>query len=361
MSQICTPLPALRPAPTFALHPAARGFLVAGVLTLSVGACAEGPIGPGIELQWVAIEGGCFTLGDRGRYPEEGPAREACVDPFEISAHEITNAQFAAFVDATGYTTRAERGWAAGEAGGPGIAVAPGSVVFVPPSGTSAPSMSWWRMTDGASWRRPAGSTNRTRPEDSHPVVHITREDAEAYAAWAGGRLPSEAEWEFAARAVPGGEVSQWADVDYIDGGDKANTWQGVFPVRNTNEDSFAGIAPVGSFRANAFGLYDMIGNVWEWTATPYAPSHSDADRAAAGTNGFAPNQPGASVGVIKGGSYLCADNYCARFRPAARQAQDLGLSTSHIGFRIARTPQESPAQKGAPQSASSTPSDQAQ
>lgn len=290
------------------------------------------------ESDWAHLPGGCFTMGENPLYAEEGPSHQACVSAFEMTRREITNAQFAAFVEATGYVTRAERGWRADEAGGQGVDIAPSSAVFVEPMGRSPAPLSWWRLTEGANWKAPLGPGSTIEGRENEPVVHVTREDAAAYAQWAGGRLPSEAEWEFAARATPGGEVSPWSDVDFASKGQIANTWQGIFPVRNRVEDGFAGIAPVGSYEANAFGLQDMIGNVWEWTATPYAPSHATSDRAIAGTNGFDPDQPQVSaVGTIKGGSYLCADNYCARFRPAARQAQDLAFGTSHIGFRIVR------------------------
>ncbi len=276
-------------------------------------------------------------MGEMPAYAEEGPPTKTCVEPFEIASHEVTNAQFAAFVEATGYETRAERGWRADEAGGPGIDLPPGSAVFVAPIAKPRGNLDWWKFVEEANWRQPAGPKGTTEGLENHPVVHVTREDAQAYADWVGARLPSEAEWEFAARSAPTGEVSPWADVDEAIRVKGANTWQGVFPMRNTAEDSFEGRAPVGSFPANAFGLYDMIGNVWEWTASPYAPSHSPRDRGIAGERGFDPSQPQNAVGTIKGGSYLCADNYCARFRPAARQAQDLSFGTSHIGFRIAR------------------------
>lgn len=304
-------------------------------------ACTPQTAMPGVQPDWVAMDGGCFTMGEAARYAEEGPPHETCIAPFEIARYEVTNAQFAAFVDATGYTTRAERGWAADEPGGPGVPQVPGSAVFTGPTGGSVRTISWWQFVEGANWQNPNGKGSDIAGRDNDPVIHVTREDAEAYARWAGGRLPTEAEWEYAARAAPDGKVSPWSDVDYIDtpqeADARANTWQGVFPVRDLNRDGFAGIAPVGSFPANAYGLHDMIGNVWEWTASPYTPTHAPADIAAAGDRGLDPGQPGAAVGAIKGGSFLCADNYCARFRPAARQAQDLSFGTSHIGFRIAR------------------------
>ena len=276
-------------------------------------------------------------MGDDPLYPEEGPATQTCVEPFELASHEVSNAQFASFVDATGYQTRAERGWRADEPGGPGIEVPPGSMVFQLPEGGSRRQLDWWSFVEGASWQYPLGTGDPYRPANNAPVVHVTLEDAEAYTKWAGGRLPTEAEWEFAARVRGDEGTATWSEIQEEARAGKANTWQGVFPARDLASDGFANVAPVGSFPSNALGLFDMIGNVWEWTASPYAPTHSERDRQVAGKRGFDPRQPSARVATIKGGSYLCADNYCARFRPAARQAQDVALGTSHIGFRIAR------------------------
>jgi formylglycine-generating enzyme required for sulfatase activity len=167
--------------------------------------------------------------------------------------------------------------------------------------------------------------------------VHVTREDANAYANWIGGRLPTEAEWEYAARAGLDGQIYGWDDAETLALSERANTWQGIFPIANTATDGYDGIAPVGSYPPNAYGLYDMIGNVWEWTDEPYFSTHDYESEPALRKNGFDPSQPGIAVGVIKGGSFLCARNYCYRFRPAARQAQDLAFGTSHIGFRVVR------------------------
>jgi len=169
------------------------------------------------------------------------------------------------------------------------------------------------------------------------PVVHITREDAQAYAKWAGGRLSSEAEWEYAARGGLNGELMSWAEAEEAALEDKANTWQGVFPVINSADDGYVGVAPIGSYPANGFGLYDMIGNVWEWTSSNYYPTHNPGEAAKVYPNGYDPAQGNIPVGVIKGGSFLCARSYCYRYRPAARQPQDLIFGTSHIGFRIVR------------------------
>ncbi|MEM1106710.1 MAG: SUMF1/EgtB/PvdO family nonheme iron enzyme [Pseudomonadota bacterium] len=324
-----------------------RAALVAAGLALCHGAAGEDA-----TIDWVSIQGGCFTMGQARTYAEEAPPHEACVAPFDLARTEVTNAQFRAFVDATGYVTRAERGWQAGDPDGPGAAMPPGSAVFAPPATGPVEALAWWQFLPGASWRQPfgeAGAAGEAARAD-HPVVHVTRADAEAFAAWAGGRLPSEAEWELAARGGVEGALMAWDAEADADRPAQANTWQGIFPMVNVRADGFAGTAPVARFPANGFGLFDMVGNVWEWTAGPYTPSHAGADRARAGANGLDPTQPGVPVGTIKGGSFLCAPSYCFRFRPAARQAQDLAFGTSHIGFRIARSADSASAPEDAPQ-----------
>lgn len=266
----------------------------------------------------VWVPGGTFIMGEDPAYPEEGPPREIAVKGFWMDAHEVTNAQFAAFVAATGFVTVAERAPPA-LAGGPPAMHQPGSAVFrVPTSDDPA----WWRWVPGAQWRRPAGTTTGIAGQDRHPVVQIAYEDAQAYAAWAGKQLPDETQWEYAARA---GAAALREPVD-DDGRPQANYWQGVFPTRDLGTDGFTGRAPVGCFAPNAFGLYDMIGNVWEWTRSQGTRSDT--------------SEP---VGIIKGGSFLCAANYCARYRPAARQFQERGLGTDHIGFRLIDTSRPPP------------------
>ncbi len=288
------------------------------------------------SLDWVALEDQCFRMGETRVYPEEAPVHEACVSAFEITRTEITNAQFAVFVDETGYVTRAERGWEAADSNGPGIDLPPGAAVFQPPEGVRPQNLNWWMWLEGANWRAPRGAGSAP-PDPDAPVTHVTREDATAFAIWSKARLPTEAEWEYAARGGRDGQLFAWSEAEREAGQAKANTWQGLFPIANTKGDGFEGIAPVASFPANGFGLHDMIGNVWEWTETPYAPSHAERDRQLAGETGLDISQPGIAVGTIKGGSFLCAKSYCYRFRPAARQAQDLAYGTSHIGFRIVR------------------------
>lgn len=267
----------------------------------------------------VFINGGSFPMGSDTGYPDERPVRQATVGSFYIDAHEVTNDQFAAFVDATGYRTVAERTPDLEQFDNiPPEMKKPGSAVFRPPeSGAPASFLDWWIYAPGAYWRAPEGPGSDIDGRSAYPVVHIAFEDAQAYAQWAGRRLPSEAEWEYAARTLSGEETGNPGEAG------RANTWQGIFPYQNTERDGYAGAAPVKCFAPNERGLYDMIGNVWEWTEDAYRPA------------------PGARAqqgyGVIKGGSYLCAASYCARYRPAARHAQDAALGTNHIGFRTVK------------------------
>ena len=263
----------------------------------------------------ILLEGGTFLMGSVDMYPEERPIRSASVDAFGISSTEITNREFAEFVTETGNLNNAEQT--------PDPAVHPdilpnelvaGSAVFVSPLVSG--SRQWWQFVPGANWQTPEGPGSTITERQDHPVVHVSYADALAYAAWAGGDLPTEAEWEFAARAGLDGARFEWGDEPPEQGPVKANTWQGMFPLENTAADGHAGTAPVGCYNPNAYGLYDMTGNVWEWTHGQF----NTAD----------PNS-----GLIKGGSYLCADNFCRRYRPAARQPQERDFSTSHIGFRV--------------------------
>lgn len=267
----------------------------------------------------VWVPGGRFVMGDDPYYPEEGPPHSIAVRGFWIDAHEVTNAEFAAFVQATGYKTMAERN-PPRLPGSPPEMLAPGSAVFNIPSQADP---RWWRWVSGAQWRHPAGVQESIAERDRRPVVQIAFQDAEAYARWAGKQVPSEEQWEYAAR---GGAATLPEPVD-AKGRPQANYYQGVFPVKNLNTDGYVGRAPVGCFKPNGFGLYDMIGNVWEWTSA--SASRADA------------SEP---VNVIKGGSYLCAANYCARYRPAARQFQERGLGTDHIGFRLVDGTKAAPA-----------------
>ncbi|OYY71805.1 formylglycine-generating enzyme family protein [Sphingomonas sp. 28-63-12] len=263
----------------------------------------------------VTLPAGDFIMGADPHYPEEGPPRRVHVDSFRIDTHELTNAEFARFVAATGYRTMAER-TPPPLPGAPPEMGQPGSAVFTVPD---AQDPRWWRWVPGAQWRHPSGPAESIAGKDRDPVVQIAYEDAQAYARWAGKALPSEAQWEYAARA---GQPALPEPVDKA-GTPQANYYQGVFPRRDLGLDGFTTRAPVGCFPPNAFGLYDMIGNVWEWTSEP---ATKGADPTATDTGGSH---------VIKGGSYLCAANYCARYRPSARQFQEGGLGANHVGVRL--------------------------
>lgn len=288
------------------------------------GACNIAP-GAAQHPGMVWVEAGAFTMGADFAYREEGPAHAAQVDGFWMDQSEVTNAQFAEFVRATGYVTLAERGIDDG-AGGTVV----GSAVFQPPApDVPDPYAGWWRFREGASWRQPDGPGSDLAGLDQHPVVHVAYEDALAYARWKGHSLPTEAQFEYAAQT----SVPRDAPGDL-----RSNTWQGNFPFDDEALDGYSGTAPVGCYGANALGLYDLIGNVWEWTASPYYSSHDFSARSA-WPEGYDPAQPGEAVAVIKGGSWLCAPNYCMRYRPEARQGQSKGLGTSHIGFRTVLNP----------------------
>lgn len=283
----------------------------------------------------VLIPAGSFVMGAGAKYREETPEKNVEVDSFWLSQTEVTNAQFAEFVEATDYITLAEKGLDPKNFPDiPAELLKPGSAAFIePPEGVPTSNLAnWWKYIDGANWRNPNGSESSIEGMDHYPVVHIALEDALAYANWKGHRLPSEIEYEYASRGGLEEQTYAWGSELNPEGKYKANTWQGIFPFHDTAEDGFKGLAPVGCYEPNGYGLYDMIGNVWEWTDTRYFPSHSVPKNAPA--EGFDPDQPGIPVSVIKGGSYLCSANYCARYRPAARQAQALDLGTNHIGFR---------------------------
>jgi len=320
-------------ATAIAQKDAARGQL---------GSCAAYsglPSDDGAAAGMVFIRGGTFVMGSERHRPEERFTHTVRVDGFWIDRHEVTNAQFREFVAATGYVTLAERGLdPATHPGMPRELLVPGSVVFVPPTNVASGGRitQWFQYVAGANWRAPTGPGSTIAGKDNHPVVHIAYEDALAYARWRDRELPTKAQWEFAARGGRDGE-DDWSSAFDADGKPIANTWQGIFPVYNTNEDGYVGTAPVGCFKPNGYGLYDMIGNVWEWTSDWYRPGHP-REKAVnptgpelqdlALTGGQSPSR------VIKGGSFLCASNYCSRYRPAARQPQEVDLGAAHLGFR---------------------------
>ncbi|HEU4698431.1 MAG TPA: formylglycine-generating enzyme family protein [Gemmatimonadales bacterium] len=287
------------------------------------------------EPETVWIPGGTFLMGSEAFYPEERPAHRVAVDGFWMDAHPVTVAAFRRFVEATGYVTVAERPPAPADY--PGIAPAllvPGSLVFRrPPHRVSLHDVrQWWSYVPGACWHRPEGPGSTVTGRERHPVTHVAFEDAEAYARWAGKALPTEAEWERGARGGLEGATYVWGD-EFAPGGQVlANTWQGEFPWQNLATDGYEGTSPVGAFPPNGYGLYDMAGNVWEWTADLFAPHHATAPSPCCAASRAA----GAAIPrrVVKGGSHLCAPNYCLRYRPAARQGEAVDSSASHIGFR---------------------------
>jgi formylglycine-generating enzyme required for sulfatase activity len=281
----------------------------------------------------VWVPGGRFEMGDT-EHPEELPVRSANVAGFWMDRTEVTNDAFAQFVAATGYVTVAER--VPDVAGLPDVPPdmrRPGAVVFVVPTEgpQAASAMPWWRYIPGANWRHPGGPDTSLEGRGSFPAVALTIQDAKAYAQWKGRSLPTEMQWEWAAR----GGVTQ-AGLDHAQP-QQANTWQGLFPVVNSADDGFVGLAPVGCFAPNAFGLFDMIGNVWELTLDRWTPNHQNLSEAATDPSlQEMPKGRPMPVGqhVIKGGSFLCAPNYCMRYRSGSRQPQDDDLGTSHLGFR---------------------------
>lgn len=290
------------------------------------------------------IAGGSFLMGSEEFYPEEAPVHEATVDPFWIDEYEVTNAEFARFVKETGYVTLAER--TPDPQQYPGVvpeALVAGSLVFHRTSGPVNLSdwSQWWRYIPGACWRNPEGPGSTIDDRLDHPVVHVAYEDAEAYAAWAGKALPAEVEWEFAARGGLQGARFVWGDDMYPGGKPAANTWQGEFPWQNLLTDGYERTSPVGAFAPNGYGLFDMAGNVWEWTSDWYSAGngHSGTRPCCGIEASYDPGQPQIRIPrkVVKGGSHLCAPSYCLRFRPAARSPQMIDTGMSHLGFRCVR------------------------
>lgn len=294
----------------------------------------------------VWVPGGCFLMGSDHHYPEEAPAHPAEVQGFWIDRAPVTNAQFLRFMKATGYRTQAELpvdpllypGATAEQ-------LQPASIVFRAPAQPvplSDPHR-WWHYVPGAHWRHPEGPGSSIKGREQHPVVHVTHADAEAYAQWAGKQLPTEREWERAARGGLEGCEFAWGDELHPGGRLMANTWHGHFPHHNSRADGYERTSPVGAFPANGYGLVDMIGNVWEWTSSWYqvgqrgaaADSCCQAAEAARLASIDLRSEHGAMPRkVVKGGSYLCAPSYCRRYRPAARMAQGIDTATSHMGFR---------------------------
>lgn len=292
-------------------------------------------------------------MGSDKFYPEERPVREVTVDRFYMDRFQVTNEHYKKFVDETGYMTIAERPLNADDYPGakPELLV-PGALVFQKSKGPVDLNsfFNWWAWVPGANWKHPKGPGSSVDKIENHPVVHIAYEDAEAYASWVGKELPTEAEWEYAARGGLDGKNFTWGDEDVQLINPMANTWQGEFPYQNSLVDKYEGTSPVGSFAPNGYGLYDMAGNVWEWTCDWYLRSLVDKKtekhkscctpainpRVTSPGGSFDECQPEIKIPrkVIKGGSHLCAPNYCLRYRPAARQPQMIDTGMSHIGFR---------------------------
>lgn len=298
----------------------------------------------------VWIPGGTFRMGSEDSYPEESPVHQVSVDGFWMDCYAVTNAEFAKFVHATGYATLAERPLNPADfPGAPVENLRPGSMLF---SRTNravdlADYTNWWVWAPGTNWRHPHGPRSSLSGMEQHPVVHIAYEDAEAYALWAGNALPTEAEWEFAARGGLDGKKFTWGDEECPGGKQMANSWQGEFPWQNLLLDGYEGTSPVGSYPPNDYGLFDMAGNVWEWTTDWYVARQPHQEikaccspelspRIATSEQSLDPRQPQFKIPrkVVKGGSHLCAPNYCLRYRPAARQPQMIDTGMSHLGFR---------------------------
>ncbi len=301
----------------------------------------------------VFIPGGTFLMGSQNFYPEERPMRRVTVDGFYIDKYELTNDDYRKFVDETGYVTVAERPLNAEDYPGadPALLV-PGALVFQKSKGpvNLKDYHNWWAWVPGANWKHPKGPNTDLTGLEQHPVVHVAYEDAEAYAKWAGKELPTEAEWEYASRGGLDGKNFTWGDEDVQLTNPMANSWQGEFPYQNLLVDKYEGTSPVGSFAPNGYGLYDMAGNVWEWTSDWYLRSlvNKEAEkhkscctpainpRVTSPGGSFDEGQPDVKIPrkVIKGGSHLCAPNYCLRYRPAARQPQMIDTGMNHLGFR---------------------------
>ena len=307
----------------------------------------------------VWIPGGEFSMGSEaaadslcevpGITADARPIHRVAVDGFWMDATEVTNDDFAAFVKATGYITIAERTPDARDfPGAPPELLVPGSAVFVPPDRPvdRRNPLQWWRYVPRADWRHPEGPDSDLAGRGRHPVVHVAFADAEAYAAWAGKRLPTEAEWEFAARGGATGQLFLWGNELTPKGTHHANIHQGTFPSKDNGADGFMGVAPVAKFPANGYGLHDVAGNVWEWVSDWYRPDYyatlAASGQVAVNPRGpgepFDPAEPGARKRVQRGGSFLCTDQYCSRYLVGARGKGEISTGSSHLGFRAVRS-----------------------
>jgi sulfatase modifying factor 1 len=308
------------------------------------------------EATMVKIPAGEFVMGTDAKdsYDSERPAHKVRINEFWIDVTEVTNADFKEFVAAKSYVTIAEKIPNIEELKAqlpPGTPMpnssnlVAASLVFHPVLDTvNANSLNWWRWVPGASWKSPEGRGSSMEDRLNHPVVHIALADAKAYCSWKGKRLPTESEWEYAARGGLNNKIYAWGEEFKMKGKFMANTYQGVFPKNNTKSDGYAGTSPVKSFPANGYGIFDMIGNVWEWTSDYYDELYYKKlqvgviqDNPNGPSNSYDPREPFAKKHVVKGGSYLCADNFCVNYRPSARLGQSFDSSTSHIGFRCVK------------------------
>lgn len=300
--------------------------------------------GSGIDkVNMIKVAGGYFLMGS-DEFADAKPVHEVKIDDFLIDEHEVTNGQFETFIQATGYITVAERPLDPKEF--PGVDPAmlkPGSAIFSPPKEVQGLTnhLQWWSYVVGASWRHPDGPNSSIKDKENYPVVHIAYQDAEAYAKWAGKRLPTEAEWEFAARARTSNPMTYYWGNELLDN-DRylANIFQGQFPVLNTKLDGYVGTSPVKAFPANSIGLYDMEGNVWEWCADYYRPDYyakSSSDNPKGPADAYDPDEPGAVKRVQRGGSFLCNDQYCERYKAGSRGKGEVNSPTNNVGFRCVK------------------------
>jgi len=296
------------------------------------------------KAEMVKIEGGSFEMGS-GNFQDAQPLHQVQVNSFYMDVHEVTNAQFESFVKATGYVTVAERPLDPRDFPGadPSLLV-PGSAVFKAPKQVQGMQnhLQWWEYVPDANWRHPEGPNSSIKGKENHPVTQLAYDDAEAYAKWAGKRLPTEAEWEFAAKAGKHEqETYYWGSEKLEDGKWLANIYQGEFPINNSKEDGFETTAPVKSFPANAYGLYDMEGNVWEWCSDFYRPDYyqkSPKENPKGPSDSYDPQEPGAIKRVQRGGSFLCNDQYCERYKAGSRGKGEINSPTNNVGFRCVKS-----------------------